>query len=164
MTPRFRIEKDSMGEMKIPFTAEGFLLSFSLPNLYFHATTTYAILRQCGVAHDDRDRPHRNVQLLGHDLSDCRIDTLAEVGLAKVGGYARVRVHEQPGLEALRPRMRRPCRQRHRLVCVHEAGEQVSHNTVAARMASLGIVGVSPRLFKVTTRPDPTAFELFRCS
>ena len=40
---------------------------------------------------------------------------------------------------------------------LHEAGERVSRNTVAERMASLGIVGVSPRLFKVTTSPDPAA-------
>jgi putative transposase len=40
---------------------------------------------------------------------------------------------------------------------LHEAGEKVSHNTVAARMSSIGIVGVSPRLFKVTTNPDPSA-------
>jgi transposase InsO family protein len=40
---------------------------------------------------------------------------------------------------------------------LHEAGEAVSRNTVAARMASLGVVGVSPRLFKVTTNSDPTA-------
>lgn len=38
-----------MGERKIPFTAEGFLFSFSLPNLHFHATTAYDILRWKGV-------------------------------------------------------------------------------------------------------------------
>jgi len=31
------------------FTAEGFLLSFSLPNFHFHATTAYDILRMRGV-------------------------------------------------------------------------------------------------------------------
>ena len=31
------------------FTAEGFLMSFSIPNFYFHATTAYDILRTKGV-------------------------------------------------------------------------------------------------------------------
>ncbi len=31
------------------FTAEGFLLSFALPNFYFHATTAYDLLRHKGV-------------------------------------------------------------------------------------------------------------------
>ncbi len=44
-----------MGEMKIPFTAEGFLMSFSLPNLHFHATTAYDILRLQGVPLGKRD-------------------------------------------------------------------------------------------------------------
>ena len=38
-----------MGEMEIPFTTDNFMLSFSLPNFYFHATTTYAVLRAHGV-------------------------------------------------------------------------------------------------------------------
>ena len=41
--------------MKTPFTAEGFLLSFSLPNFYFHATTAYDILRGQGVKLGKRD-------------------------------------------------------------------------------------------------------------
>ncbi len=34
---------------ELPFTNQNFLLSFSLPNFYFHATTTYDILRMLGV-------------------------------------------------------------------------------------------------------------------
>ncbi|MDB4972468.1 MAG: hypothetical protein JWN48_809 [Myxococcaceae bacterium] len=37
------------------FTAEGFLLSFALPNFYFHATTAYDILRGKGVPVGKRD-------------------------------------------------------------------------------------------------------------
>jgi hypothetical protein len=44
-----------LGEMKLPFTAEGFLFSFSLPNFYFHATTAYDILRSKGVKLGKRD-------------------------------------------------------------------------------------------------------------
>ena len=39
----------AFGEMKLPFTGANFLLSFSQPNFYFHATTAYAILRAQGV-------------------------------------------------------------------------------------------------------------------
>ena len=38
-----------MGEMELPFQGEDFLLSFSLPNFYFHATTTYDMLRIKGT-------------------------------------------------------------------------------------------------------------------
>jgi len=41
--------------LKVPFTAEGFLMSFSLPNFYFHATTAYDILRMKGVPLGKRD-------------------------------------------------------------------------------------------------------------
>ena len=40
---------------KLPFTTEGFLLSFSLPNFYFHAATAYDILRSKGVPLGKRD-------------------------------------------------------------------------------------------------------------
>ena len=39
----------AVGERELPFTNENFLLSFSLPNFYFHATTTYDILRMLGM-------------------------------------------------------------------------------------------------------------------
>ena len=38
-----------MGDMEIPFTTDNFLATFSKPNFYFHATTTYTILRAMGV-------------------------------------------------------------------------------------------------------------------
>ena len=42
-------------EQRMPFTAEGFLFSFSKPNLYFHATTAYNMLRMKGVPLGKRD-------------------------------------------------------------------------------------------------------------
>ena len=42
-------------DFKLPFTAEGFIMSFSLPNFYFHATTAYDILRTKGVPLGKRD-------------------------------------------------------------------------------------------------------------
>jgi hypothetical protein len=39
----------AIGGREIPFTTDNFLLSFSLPNFFFHATTAYAMLRQQGV-------------------------------------------------------------------------------------------------------------------
>ena len=39
-----------MGDrVRMPFKAEDFLMTFSLPNFYFHATTTYDLLRRNGV-------------------------------------------------------------------------------------------------------------------
>ncbi len=38
-----------MGDLEIPFTAENFIMSFSLPNLNFHAATAYDLLRSEGV-------------------------------------------------------------------------------------------------------------------
>ena len=43
------------GETRMPFTGANFLLSFSQPNFYFHATIAYAILRAQGVKLGKRD-------------------------------------------------------------------------------------------------------------
>ncbi len=43
------------GDRQIDYTAENFLISFSLPNFYFHATTAYDILRWKGVPIGKRD-------------------------------------------------------------------------------------------------------------
>jgi uncharacterized protein len=45
----------AFGERHADFTAENFLLSFSQPNFYFHASTTYAILRWKGLPIGKRD-------------------------------------------------------------------------------------------------------------
>jgi uncharacterized protein len=45
----------SVRDMRLPFTAQDFLMSFSLPNFYFHATTAYDILRNKGVPVGKRD-------------------------------------------------------------------------------------------------------------
>jgi uncharacterized protein len=44
-----------VGDRTLPFTAEDFLVSFSLPNFFFHATTAYDILRHKGAPLGKRD-------------------------------------------------------------------------------------------------------------
>jgi hypothetical protein len=44
-----------VGDRAVPFTAEGFLMSFSLPNFFFHTTTAYDILRHSGAPLGKRD-------------------------------------------------------------------------------------------------------------
>ncbi len=44
-----------IGGNELPFTNPNFLLTFSLPNFYFHATTAYDILRSKGVDIGKRD-------------------------------------------------------------------------------------------------------------
>jgi uncharacterized protein len=45
----------AFGDRELHFTAENFLVSFSLPNFYFHATTAYDIMRWKGVEIGKRD-------------------------------------------------------------------------------------------------------------
>jgi hypothetical protein len=47
--------KFEFGTFSMPFTGANFLLSFSQPNFYFHATTAYAILRAQGMTLSKRD-------------------------------------------------------------------------------------------------------------
>lgn len=44
-----------LGGNEIPFTAQNFALSFSLPNFYFHTATAYDILRMKGAPIGKRD-------------------------------------------------------------------------------------------------------------
>ena len=43
------------GSRELRFTGQQYLVSFVLPNFYFHVTTAHAILRHCGVAIGKRD-------------------------------------------------------------------------------------------------------------
>jgi len=43
------------GANELKFTGRQYLTSFVFPNFYFHATTTYDILRHCGVELGKRD-------------------------------------------------------------------------------------------------------------
>jgi uncharacterized protein len=45
----------AFGDRHVDYSAENFLLSFSQPNFYFHATTAYDILRWKGVPLGKRD-------------------------------------------------------------------------------------------------------------
>ncbi len=44
-----------VGEETITFEGQSFLIYFILPNVYFHVTTAYDILRHCGVELGKRD-------------------------------------------------------------------------------------------------------------
>lgn len=45
----------TIGGNQMKFTGAQYLTNMALPNFYFHCTTTYAILRQCGVEIGKRD-------------------------------------------------------------------------------------------------------------
>ncbi|MGE0621883.1 MAG: DUF1993 family protein [Pseudomonadales bacterium] len=45
----------ALGDRRMPFVAEDFVMSFSLPNFHFHAATAYDILRIEGVPIGKRD-------------------------------------------------------------------------------------------------------------
>ena len=66
----------SFGTFKPTFTGEQYLLTFALPNFFFHVTTAYDILRHKGVVIGKRD-------YLGPspDCQDPRVDTAVEARL-----------------------------------------------------------------------------------
>jgi uncharacterized protein len=45
----------TLGEHKMSFKGQPYLLHFVMPNFYFHCTTAYDILRHCGVELGKRD-------------------------------------------------------------------------------------------------------------
>lgn len=57
-----------IGPRRLAFTAETFILSFSLPNFHFHAVTAYDILRSRGVPIGKRDYEGQLRTLPGGEL------------------------------------------------------------------------------------------------
>jgi len=45
----------ALGGTSVTFPGQQYLLGFAMPNFYFHLTTTYAILRHCGIELGKRD-------------------------------------------------------------------------------------------------------------
>ena len=45
----------TLGEHTMKFKGQTYLVHFVMPNFYFHCTTTYDILRHCGVELSKRD-------------------------------------------------------------------------------------------------------------
>ena len=57
---------------------------------------------QGGVAHHDTDPCQRHIELLGDDLGDRDIDTLAHIHLAEIGDDIAVRLDREPAVELIR--------------------------------------------------------------
>ncbi|MFZ2751987.1 MAG: DUF1993 domain-containing protein [Lysobacteraceae bacterium] len=63
-----RVIHDRAGDAELSLPATEFLFEYALPNFFFHLTTVYAILRNCGVAVGKADfdgyhrYPHRHPQ------------------------------------------------------------------------------------------------------
>src|SRR5262249_27926324 len=66
----------------LTFTGQSYLVHFALPNLHFHATAAYAILRHCGVEVGKRD-------YIGK-LPSCRTEPRPSIA-ARSAGNSRTR-------------------------------------------------------------------------
>jgi hypothetical protein len=88
-----------LGDRALPFTTEGFLMSFSLPNFFFHVTMTYALLRQggghaelfrIGRVNAARQRLDQAVERISRANLEA-VEPLARVGMRKGNAAAQRR-------------------------------------------------------------------------